>query len=40
MKKALMVGMLALALVVMASCAAGPNELANTPDEEGEVAGF
>lgn len=40
MKKALMLGMLALALVVMAGCAAGANELANTPDEEGEVAGF
>jgi len=40
MKKTLMVGMLALVLVVMAGCAAGPNDLAFTPDEEGEVAGF
>jgi hypothetical protein len=27
-------------LVTLAGCAAGPNELAGTQDEEGEVAGF
>jgi hypothetical protein len=40
MRKALTLGVLAAALVVMAGCAAGPNELANSPDAEGEVAGF
>ena len=27
-------------LIALAGCAAGPNELADTPDEEGRVAGF
>jgi len=40
MKKALTLGMLALVLVVIAGCAAGPNGLADSPDEEGNVAGF
>jgi hypothetical protein len=40
MRKALTLGVLAVALVVMAGCAAGPNELANSPDAEGDVAGF
>ena len=31
---------LALVLLVLASCAPGPNTLARTPDEEGDVAGF
>lgn len=31
---------LALVLVLLASCAPGPNTLAKTPDEEGDVAGF
>ena len=31
---------LALVLLVVASCAPGPNTLARTPDEEGDVAGF
>ena len=29
-----------LILLMMAGCAAGPNELANSEDDEGEVAGF
>jgi len=40
MKKALLVGALALSLVVMAGCAPGPNELANTSSEKGDIAGF
>ena len=40
MKKARVLGILALALLVTAGCAAGSNEMANTPDEEGDVAGF
>jgi len=31
---------LGLVLLVLASCAPGPNTLARTPDEEGDVAGF
>jgi len=27
-------------MVLMSACAAGPNELRNTPDEDGDVAGF
>ena len=26
--------------VILAACTAGPNQLRNTPDEDGEVAGF
>lgn len=40
MKKIFALGMLALALILMMGCAAGPNESANSPDEEGKVAGF
>jgi hypothetical protein len=40
MKRALMIGSLALLLVLMAGCAPGPNGLANSPNEEGNVAGF
>jgi len=40
MKRTLLLVALALALVTLAGCAAGPNELAGTQDEEGEVAGF
>ena len=40
MKKAFMLGTLALVLLMLAGCAAGPNELADSPDEEGKVAGF
>lgn len=31
---------LMLAVLLLAGCAAGPNELANQPDEDGVVAGF
>ena len=40
MKRILMLGTLALVLLMLAGCAAGPNELADSPDEEGKVAGF
>ncbi len=40
MKNALMLAMAILVLVTMAGCAPGPNELAKSPDDEGEVAGF
>ena len=40
MKKAFVLAVLALALIMLAGCAASPNELANTPDAEGEIAGF
>ena len=33
-------GMVILALLMLSGCAAGPNESANSPDEEGNVAGF
>jgi hypothetical protein len=39
-RKVLTLGMLGLALVVLAGCAAGPNDLANRPREGGETAGF
>ena len=37
-KKVLIV--LAVVLLVVVSCAPGPNEMAKSPDEEGKVAGF
>jgi hypothetical protein len=40
MKRVLMLGMLVLVLLMLAGCAAGPNEMTNSPDEEGKVAGF
>jgi hypothetical protein len=40
MKKFLIFLVLSLILLTLAGCTAGPNELANSPDEEGEVAGF
>lgn len=40
MKKVLMLAAVTLALVIMMGCAPGPNQLVNSPDEEGEVAGF
>jgi len=33
MKRVLILGVLASSLVLMAGCASGPNELANSPDE-------
>jgi hypothetical protein len=32
--------MITVMVLAIAGCAAGPNELANVPDEEGKVAGF
>ena len=40
MKLVLIVGMLALVVVAMAGCVAGPNSLEGAPNEEGKVAGF
>lgn len=40
MRKTLLLSILVLALMALAGCAPGPNELAESPDEEGKVAGF
>jgi hypothetical protein len=41
MKKALLLTtILVLALVALAGCAPGPNQLVDSPNEDGEVAGF
>jgi hypothetical protein len=40
MKKITFVIILISIMVLLSACAAGPNELRNTPDEDGEVAGF
>jgi hypothetical protein len=40
MKKAVILIILMLIMVLLSACAAGPNELRNTPDEDGDVAGF
>jgi hypothetical protein len=40
MKKVLVIGLLAILLVVLSGCAAGPNPELNQISEEGEVAGF
>ena len=40
MKKVVIAGMLILVLIMMAGCAAGPNEAAKSPDDEGNIAGF
>jgi hypothetical protein len=40
MKTVFIAGLLVLTLVVLAGCAAGPNAMVNTPNEEGRVAGF
>ena len=40
MKKIVPLLALTLLALVVAGCTAGPNELVNTPNEEGEVAGF
>jgi hypothetical protein len=40
MNRALTLAVAVLAVVVLAGCAPSPNQLANTPDETGEVAGF
>ena len=40
MNRSLLFIMLALVLILMAGCVAGPNPMEDTPDEEGNVAGF
>lgn len=40
MKKLTYILMVSLIVLVLSACVAGPNEMVNTPDEEGEVAGF
>jgi len=40
MKYIFFAGILVFVLIVLTGCAAGPNEQANTPDEDGHVAGF
>jgi len=40
MKKITFVIILMSIMVLLSACAAGPNELRNTPDEDGDVAGF
>ena len=40
MKKSLVIVSLALIALILTSCAAGPNVMANEPGSEGEVAGF
>lgn len=39
-KTVLIVVLLALGLVILGGCVAGPNPAVNTPDEAGKVAGF
>ena len=40
MKKILVLLALSLLVLSVAGCTAGPNPLEDTPDEEGEIAGF
>jgi hypothetical protein len=40
MKKLFLLAVAGLALVAMVGCAPGPNQLADSPREEGDVAGF
>jgi len=40
MQKTKVILILAVIVFVLTSCAAGPNDLEKTPDEEGKVAGF
>ena len=40
MKRVLIVASVFILLMVLAGCAPGPNTLADSPDQEGEVAGF
>ena len=34
------IGVVILTLILLSGCAAGPNDMANSPDTDGEVAGF
>jgi hypothetical protein len=40
MKKLFAVIIVSMLMLAISGCAAGPNEFVNTPDEDGEVAGF
>jgi hypothetical protein len=40
MKKTILICILISFTLILSACAAGPNQLRNTPDEDGEVAGF
>jgi hypothetical protein len=40
MKRPFAVLMMSMMVLAISGCAAGPNELVNTPDKEGNVAGF
>jgi hypothetical protein len=40
MKRALVFGLLAIVVVTLAACAAGPNQMEDTENPRGEVAGF
>ena len=40
MKKIMILSLLFLLALSLTGCAAGPNDLVDTPDDEGEVAGF
>lgn len=40
MKRILVLGIAVILLVTLAGCAPGPNELAQSPDEGREIAGF
>ena len=40
MKRLLVVLGLSFLILSMAACTAGPNEMVNTPDDEGEIDGF
>jgi hypothetical protein len=40
MKRILVLAITILTLVTLVGCAPGPNRLADSPDEEGDVAGF
>ena len=40
MKKTILICILISITLLLSACVAGPNQLRNTPDEDGEVAGF
>lgn len=40
MKSLLAVFMISLIVLALSACTAGPNELVDTPDEQGRIAGF
>jgi hypothetical protein len=40
MKNTLIIFVILILVMLLTACTAGPNELRNTPDEDGEVAGF